>query len=90
MCIIHLEIQDELAEKLAPYRDRLADLLELGLQAWLERQTGQEHLFQVLAASGKVKAPRPYTDEKPYIRHTPVPIVGEPASEMVIEQRGPL
>jgi hypothetical protein len=95
MCIIQFEVQDELAEKLAPYGDKLADLLELGLQVWLERErqerlTGQERLFQVLVASGKVKIPSPYTGEKPYIRHTPVPISGKPVSELIIEQRGPL
>jgi len=67
-------------------------LLELGLQEWLERERQErmvlrENLLQVLAASGKVVLPKPYTGKKPYVRHTPVPITGKPVSELVIEQR---
>ena len=43
MYTIQLELRDELAEKLAPYHDRLIELLELGLQEWLEREQ-QEHI----------------------------------------------
>ena len=94
MYTIQLEIPDELAEKLAPYRDQLSELLELGLQHWLERERQelelQESIFQVLAASGKVAVPRACAGEKLYPRHTPVPITGKPVSDVVIEQRGPL
>lgn len=96
MTIIQLEIPDKLAEKLKPYQDRLAELLELGLQTWQEReqettpQSDKERLWQVLAASGRVSLPKPYTGEEPYISRTPVPASGKPASEIVIEQRGPL
>ena len=93
MYTIQLELEDELAEKLAPYRDKLLALLELGLQEWLERERQEslalgERLLLVLAASGKVEMPRPYTAEKPYVRHTPVPITGKPVSELIVEQRG--
>ncbi len=96
MSTIQLEIPDNLAEKLAPYQDQLAELLELGLRAWQERVqrdhlAQQKWLLQVLAASGKVKIPSPYTAEKPYVRHTPITITGgKSVSEIVIEQRGPL
>ena len=95
MYTIQIKIPNELAEKLAPYRERLPELLELGLRVWLERKqhervTVQEELFQVLAASGKVAMPQPYTGEKPYVRHTPVSITGKPVSELVVEQRGNL
>ena len=95
MYTIQLELRDELAEKLAPYHDRLMELLELGLQEWLEREQREhmvprERLLRVLAASDKMKMPRPYTGEKPYVRHTPVPITGRPVSELLIKQRGPL
>jgi len=95
MYTIQLELRDELAERLAPYHDKLLELLELGLQEWLEREQ-QEHiaprerLLQVLATSDNIKMPRPYTGERPYVRHTPVPITGKPVSELLIEQRGPL
>ena len=93
MYTIQLELEDELAEKLTPYRDKLLALLELGLQEWLERERQEslalrERLLRVLAASGKVEMPRPYTGEKLYIRRTPVPITGKPVSELVVEQRG--
>jgi hypothetical protein len=48
-----------------------------------------ERIHAVLAASGRVHLPKPYTGAKPYVRHTPVPITGQPVSEIVIEQRGP-
>ena len=96
MSIIRIEIPDKLAKKLRPYQDRLVELLELGLQKWQEREQDehqiqqQEALSQILAVSGKVTLPKPYTGEKPYVRHTPVPITGKPISEILIEQRGPL
>jgi len=95
MTVIQLEVPDKLAKKLEPYRDRLPELLELGLQKWQEHeqqspQAEKEKVLQILAASGKVSLPQPYTGKKPYIRRTPVPITGKPASEIVIEQRGPL
>lgn len=95
MYTIQLEIPDELAEKLGPYRDRLPELLELGLQEWLELERQEslalrEDLLLALAASGKVTPPKPYTDERPYERRTPVPITGKPVSEIMIEQRGRL
>ena len=93
MHTIQLDIPDELAERLAPYSDNLSVLLELGLQAWMahERQEQlalREGLLRMLATSGKVTIPQPYTDSEPYVRHTPIPITGEPVSELVIEHRG--
>lgn len=95
MHTIHLELKDEQVKKLAPYRDKLPELLELGLEVWLDREqrTGQssrELLLQVLAASNQVEIPKPYRDEEPYHRHTPVPIKGQSASKLIVEQRGTL
>ena len=96
MSIIQIEIPDKLAKKLRPYQDRLVELLELGLQKWQEREQNEyqtqekEHPSQILAASGRVTLPKPYTGKKPYVRRTPVPITGKPVSEILIEQRGPL
>lgn len=95
MYTIELEIPDKLGEKLAPYRDQLPELLELGLEVWLERKQQERHaiqedILQVLAASGKVALPEPYTEDKPYVRRTPVPITGKSVSQIVIEQRGAL
>ena len=94
MHTIQLDIPDELAEKLAPYHDHLLSLLELGLHAWLqneqqERLALRERVHKILAASGQVTTPGPYASQKPYVRHTPVPITGTPVSDLIIEQRGP-
>lgn len=95
MYTIEVQIPDKLGEKLAPYRDHLPELLELGLHTWLEREqrkrnAGQADILEILAASDKVSLPEPYTNETPYERRTPVPITGKPASRIVIEQRGDL
>jgi len=92
MSTIQLEIPDDLAEKLAPYRDQLLELLQLGLQERLaqEQQRQQARLWQVLRASGRVTSPKPYPSPQPYVRRTPLPSSGKLASELIIEQRGPL
>ena len=95
MHTIQLELRDEQIKRLAPYRDKLPELLELGLEVWLDReqqarQSPRELLLQVLAASGQVEIPRPYKGKEPYHRHTPVPINGEPVGKLVVEQRGSL
>ena len=95
MQTIQLELQDKQAQKLAPYQDRLAELLDLGLEVWLERETQQvrsvqEQQLQALAASGIVTLPQPYAGEEPYRRQTPVPINGKPVSELIIKDRGVL
>jgi hypothetical protein len=94
MHTIELEVPDELANKPAPYQDHLAELLALGLQQHVEREqqerlARQDQLLQALAASGKVERPQPYSGQEPYVRHTPVPITGEPVSKIIIKQRGP-
>jgi hypothetical protein len=94
MHTIQLDIPDELAERLAPYSDNLLALLELGLQAWTahamqEQLALREDILRILATSGQVAIPQPYTGPTPYVRHTPIPITGKSISELVIEQRGP-
>jgi hypothetical protein len=94
MHTIQLDIPDELAERLAPYSDRLSALLELGLQAWMaheqqEHGALQEDILRILTTSGKVAIPQPYPRPEPYVRHTPILITGKPVSELVIEHRGP-
>ena len=94
MHTLQLDIPDELAERLAPYADKLLALLELGLQAWTahamqEQLALREGLLRILATSEKVAIPQPYTGPAPYVRHTPIPITGKSVSEFVIAHRGP-
>ena len=95
MSTIQIEIPDALAKKLAPHHARLVELLELGLQKWMEHEEQdfllyREKTLQNLAASGKISLPKPYTQTEPYVTHSPVDATGEPTSEVIIEQRGPL
>ena len=90
MGIIHIELEDELIKKLSPHRNKLAQLLELGLQVLEERERQKNlDLYRALERSGKVRAPEP--DQKaPYVRHSPVSVRGQDVSKIVIEQRGVL
>lgn len=95
MSTIKIEIPDTLAQKLIPHQDHLVELLELGLQKWLEGKepditTQREKVLQSLATIGKISLPKPYIDKEPYVAHTPVQSTGTPASEIIIEQRDPL
>ncbi|OQY20047.1 MAG: hypothetical protein B6I34_08935 [Anaerolineaceae bacterium 4572_32.1] len=95
MNVVQLELSGELAQILSPYHDKLPALLELGLREWLKREPQEslalrERILQVLVASSQVEAPKPYIGERPYVRHTPVPITGKAVSELVVEQRGSL
>lgn len=95
MSTIQIDIPDALAQKLAPHQDRLVELLELGLQKWLEHEdrdlaTQREKVFRELAAAGKISLPKSSTHKEPYISHTPVHSTGKPASEIINEQRGPV
>jgi hypothetical protein len=95
MHTIQLELDEELARKLDPYRDKIPELLELGLGALQERerrehQEARERLLRALEASGKIKVPEPYTGEQAYVRHSPPTVAGKPVGQIVIEQRGSL
>jgi hypothetical protein len=95
MHTIHLELEEELAAKLTPYRDKLSEILDLGLQAIQERETkeryqARERVLAALKDSSDVNVPRPPSGKGPYLRHPPVQTVGQPVSEIAIAQRGAL
>ena len=95
MHIIQLELEEGLAAKLSPYRDKMSGILELGLQALQEReaqerQKTRERVLTALRASSEVHVPLPPNGEGPYLRHPPAQIAGQPVSEIVIAQRGAL
>ena len=95
MHTIHVELDDELVQKLSPHRNKLAELLELGLQAWQERERQKQltlrgDLILALELSGRVQTPKRYNGPDPYVRHSPVSVRGKDVSDIVIEQRGNL
>lgn len=93
MHTIQIEVSDQLAAQLAPYREQLPNLLEAGLRAWQRKrrrpaETEAERIRRVLAASGLVTLPKPDPNPEATARRRPVPITGKPVSEIAIEQRG--
>lgn len=97
MSRITIEIPNALAERLSPYREKLPQILELGLMNWqattprpddLREQTirvlMETGLIQPLNLSRYLQRPR----NRP--RSTPLKIPGKPLSEIIIEQRGRL
>ena len=96
MVTISLKVSDELAERLAPYQDRLPEIVELGLsQVESGAQEGAEPKrnalrAQVLAAlrsTGIITAPESATRAEVRVRRTPVKAGGPPASELIIAER---
>lgn len=93
MQTIQFEVPDDLAVELWPYRHQLPQLVQAGLQAFrqsaqkLNDETVAAQIRHTLAASGRVRLPLPESVTKPYVRYTPVPITGQPVSEIAIEQR---
>ncbi|MEZ4859671.1 MAG: hypothetical protein R3C14_00110 [Caldilineaceae bacterium] len=62
---ITLEISDELANELQPYRSHLLELLRLGLSEWRRVRTTDtaraiKALFQQMADEGILIQPQPY------------------------------
>lgn len=94
MQTIQVEVPDDLAVELRPYRHQLPQLLKAGLQVFRQStqmsmaETVPAQIRRTLAASGRVRLPQPDLATKPYVYHTPVPITGQPVSEIAIEQRG--
>jgi hypothetical protein len=93
MHTIQLELEEELAAKLVPYRDKLPEMLELGLEALQEReaqerQEARKRVLGVLGAAPQVNVPQPSNGGAQYVRLTPVQITGQPVSEIVIAERG--
>ena len=93
MHTIQLELEEGLAAKLVPYRDKLPEMLELGLEALQEReaqarQKERSRILEVLEAAPQTSVPQPLNGDAPYVRRGPVPITGRPVSEIVIAERG--
>jgi hypothetical protein len=97
MVTISLELPDELAERLMPLRDRLPEIIELGLRQWPDTElvmlTPRQHVEHLWATTGLIvpldpEIARRYSKSRR--RRTPIQAGGKPASEIIIEQRGKL
>ncbi len=97
MSSITIQVPKELATRLKPYREKLPQILELGLEQ-LETKTepnlrARERTLQVLRSTGLIQ-PINFTwldhPRRGRRRHSPVKMPGKPLSELIIEQRGRL
>ena len=96
MVTISVEVPTELAEQLIPVKDRLPEIIELGLRQ-LEKETLQpdkatrlalkQQVLIALESTGIVTIPQPDSLPRSRIRHTPIQAGGPPASEMIIKER---
>jgi hypothetical protein len=97
MSTITIEIPRELAERLSPYREKLPQILELGL-ANLETASPRSddlraRTLRVLMATGLIQPlnlSRYIQRPRNRPRRTPLKVPGKPLSEIIIEQRGRL
>jgi hypothetical protein len=95
MITIPLQLPEELAEQVRPIQDRLPEIIELGLRQW-RRQTSltpRQRVEQLWEAQGLVEPTVPSSDRRQTTsrkRRAPIPVGGQPASEIIVEQRGTL
>jgi hypothetical protein len=96
MVTISLQVSDELAERLAPYHDRLPEIVELGLSqvesgagegAETNRGALKAQVLAALRSTGIITAPEPTAHAGTRVRRTPVKAGGPPASELIIAER---
>jgi len=96
MVTIPLQVPEDLAVQLMPLQSRLPDIIKLGLQHWHEVEpeplTPRQQIEKLWAQAGLVVSLDPDIADRypPYReRRTPIQAGGQPASEIIIEQRGP-
>ena len=95
MITIPVQLSEELAERVRPLQDRLPEIIELGLRQWRKQSalTPRQRVEQLWEAQGLVEPAVPSNDQRQKTRRkrpTPIPVGGQPASEIIIEQRGAL
>ena len=100
MQTLTLEVPDELAERLRPYRDELTRILQAGLQRVeegpaVEAETPRERLMRIWRENG-ISEPLDEAFVRRYVPDTdrvsptvPIDVEGPPASEYIIQARGP-
>ena len=94
MITIPLQLSDELARRVKPLQDRLPEIIELGLRQVESGTTieasperGKERVLAALHSTGIVTLPDPRARRTGRVRHTPIKAGGQPASEIIIEER---
>ena len=95
MITIPIQLSEELAERVRPLQDRLPEIIELGLRQWLKQPalTPRQRVERLWEAQGLVEpvaqvGKRGRRSRRK--RRAPIPVGGQPASEIIIEQRGAL
>lgn len=95
MITISVQLTEELAERLRPIQDRLPEIIELGLRQWRKQPslTPRQRVEQLWEAQGLVEPAAldgKCSQSTRRKQRTPIPAGGQPASELIIEQRGAL
>jgi hypothetical protein len=95
MITIPLQLSEELAERVRPLQDRLPEIIELGLRQWRKQPalTPRQRVEQLWEAQNLVEPAVPSSDRRQKTRRTrqaPILVGGQPASEIIIEQRAAL
>jgi len=90
---IPLQLPDQLAQQVLPIQDRLPEIIELGLRHWQKQKptTPRERIERVWEAAGLIELTSLSDNDRPALgrkRRTPIQAGGQPASEIIIEQRG--
>jgi hypothetical protein len=95
MVTIPVQLSDELAERLVPVKDRLPEIIELGLRQLeleelgevLDDQPALRDVLLALDSTGIVTLPDRSRAIRSQDRHSPVQASGQPASEIILEER---
>jgi hypothetical protein len=94
MITIPVQLSDDLARRVQALRDRLPEIIELGLrqmeadkEAAGSYSQAKQEVLDALASTGMVTLPRAPAGRKSRVRHTPIVAGGRPASELIIAER---
>jgi len=94
MITIPLQLSNDLARRVMPLKDRLPEIIEMGLrhvEATSKLEPGdldaKQRVLDALGSTGIVTLPLPAARNKAHTRRTPIKAGGPPASEMMIAER---
>lgn len=95
MITIPVQLSEELAAQVRPVQDRLPEIIELGLRQWRKQPalTPRQRVERLWEAQGLVEPSLPASERhqaQGRKHRAPLAAGGQPASELIIEQRGAL